>query len=186
MITTLYGELHRFIPVLAASLGYRVGEVEVHHRPRPHGKSRYGFGRIPKGLLDLVTVQFVTGFRYRPQHLLGTIGLVGFAIGGLGIVCLTLWWFLSRSSLFPGVEPIHLHQRPIFYLALTALVLGSQFMAVGFLAELFVALLKPDVSSRHVSIAQRVGFDRQERPKTDMDNSADSPTRHQPTHGHES
>jgi dolichol-phosphate mannosyltransferase len=155
----LYGELHRFIPVQAASLGYQVGEVEVNHRRRPYGKSKYGLGRIPKGLLDLVTVQFVTGFRYRPQHLLGTIGLVGFAVGGLGILLLTVWWFLSRSALLPGIEPIHLHRRPIFYFALTALILGSQFMAVGFLAELLVALLKPDVVSSHVSVAERAGFD---------------------------
>lgn len=163
----LYGELHRFIPVLASSLGYSVDEVEVHHRPRTHGKSRYGFSRIPKGLLDLVTVQFLTSFRQRPQHLLGTIGLVGFAIGGLGILYLTFWWFFSRSG-WIDVQPIHLHQRPVFYFALTAMILGSQFMAVGFLAELFVAMLRNQgVTKSPVSVAQRVGFDEHDGPWQD-------------------
>ncbi len=154
----LYGELHRFIPVLAASIGYRVAEVPVNHRPRPHGKSRYGWSRIPKGLLDLFTVQFLTSFRHRPQHLLGSLGLLGFALGTLGLTFLTGWWCISRIEL-TGLTPIHLHRRPVFYLSLTAMILGSQFLAVGFLGELIVAMQRQSRTGAPVSGSERVGFD---------------------------
>src|SRR5262249_1471909 len=74
----LYGELHRFIPVLAAARGFKVGELVIQHRPRKFGRSKYGVGRFVKGFLDLLTVKFLTGFGSRPSHLLGTIGLVAF------------------------------------------------------------------------------------------------------------
>src|SRR5690606_9211124 len=77
----LYGELHRFVPVLAAARGWRVGEVVVAHRPRAYGHSKYGVWRIPKGFLELLTVKFLTGYGQRPQHLLGTLGLASFAFG---------------------------------------------------------------------------------------------------------
>ncbi len=79
----IYGEMHRFIPVLAASRGFTVGEIPVNHRPRKSGVSKYGFERFAKGFLDLLTVYFLTGFRYRPQHLLGTTGLALFSFGSL-------------------------------------------------------------------------------------------------------
>ena len=82
----LYRELHRFVPVLAAARGWKVGEIVVHHRSRKFGESKYGFQRFIKGFLDLLTVYFLTGFRQRPQHLLGTFGLVFFVLGGV-----TLW-----------------------------------------------------------------------------------------------
>ena len=75
----LYGELHRFIPVLAAARGFQVGEIVINHRPRRFGHSKYGVRRFVKGFLDLLTVKFLTGFGQRPQHLLGSIGLVSFA-----------------------------------------------------------------------------------------------------------
>ena len=74
----LYGELHRFIPVLAAARGFRVGEMEIKHRPRKFGHSKYGVRRFIKGFLDLLTVKFLTGFGQRPQHMLGGIGLLSF------------------------------------------------------------------------------------------------------------
>jgi dolichol-phosphate mannosyltransferase len=151
----LYGELHRFVPVLAAARGWRVGEIVVHHRPREFGKSKYGMWRIPKGFLDLMTVKFLTGFGQRPQHLLGTVGLLGFSLGAVGITVLTAWWFISRS--FAAIDPIHLHQRAIFYYSLAAVLLGSQFMSIGFLAELFTAWHSRDVPS--YSLSERVGSD---------------------------
>ena len=78
----LYGELHRFVPVLAAARGFRVGEIPIHHRPRRFGRSKYGFSRIIKGFLDLLTVKFLTGFGQRPQHVLGSVGLASFSSGG--------------------------------------------------------------------------------------------------------
>ena len=91
----LYGELHRFIPVLAASRGWLIGEIEVNHRPRLHGTSKYGVGRIAKGFLDLITVYLLTGFRQRPHHLLGTLGLLLFSAGMAGLIFLTGWRLLS-------------------------------------------------------------------------------------------
>ena len=81
----LYGELHRFIPVLAAARGFRVGELVVEHRPRRFGRSKYGAWRFVKGFLDLLTVKFLTGFGRRPQHLLGSLGLISFFLGGLAL-----------------------------------------------------------------------------------------------------
>src|SRR5947208_3509700 len=80
----LYGELHRFIPVLAAARGFRVGEIEINHRPRKFGRSKYGVRRFVKGFLDLMTVKFLTGFGQRPQHLRGGIGLLSFFAGPPG------------------------------------------------------------------------------------------------------
>ena len=84
----LYGELHRFVPVLAHARGFRVGELVIQHRARKFGHSKYGVRRFVKGFLDLLTVKFLTGFGQRPQHLLGTIGLFCFLLGGLGLAYL--------------------------------------------------------------------------------------------------
>ncbi len=151
----LYGELHRFVPVLAAAKGWRVGEIVVHHRPREFGRSKYGLRRIPKGFLDLMTVTFLTGYGQRPQHLLGTIGLIGFFVGAVGMFVLTTWWFISRAVV--AIEPIHLHQRAVFYYSLAAVLLGSQFMSVGFLAEMIAARQNRD--SPNYSTSERAGSD---------------------------
>ena len=134
----LYGELHRFVPVLAAARGWRVGEIVVNHRARQFGHSKYGVARIVKGFLDLLTVCFITGYGRRPLHLLGTVGLIGFTLGGLGVTVLSLWWILSRLD-GPDTNDLHLHERAIFYYSMGALMLGGQFLSVGFLAELITA-----------------------------------------------
>ncbi|MEI7460109.1 MAG: glycosyltransferase family 2 protein [Pirellula sp.] len=133
----LYGEMHRFIPVLAAARGFRVTEIAVQHHPRIHGVSKYGVSRILKGFLDLFTVVFLTRFRFRPQHLLGGIGAAACLIGGLIIMGLIAAWVVTR--LFTGMEPIHLHERAIFYLAMVLFLVGLQMIGVGLLAELVVA-----------------------------------------------
>ncbi len=130
----LYGELHRFVPVLAAARGFRVGEIAIQHRPRRYGRSKYGFERFTRGLLDLMTVQFLTGYGQRPQHLLGKMGLLCFLLGLLGLTALGVWWIVSRTV--AGLEPIHLHQRAVFFYALGALLLGGQLLSVGLLAEM--------------------------------------------------
>ena len=149
----LYGELHRFVPVLAAARGWRVGEVVVNHRAREFGKSKYGLLRIPKGFLDLLTVKFLTGFGQRPQHVLGTLGLVSFSFGVLGLTWMTFGWVLSR--LVPGWDPIHLTERAIFFYFLGAALLGGQFMSIGFLAELLTAFHSREADT--YSISDRVG-----------------------------
>src|SRR5262249_13543538 len=131
-----YGELHRFIPVLAAARGFKVGEIEINHRPRRFGHSKYGVRRFVKGFLDLLTVKFLTGFGQRPQHLLGTLGLVSFLLGNLGMFYLVGPCVL-RISYPTAFEPIH--QRPLLHYSLAALLLGAQMMSIGFLAELITA-----------------------------------------------
>ncbi len=142
----LYGELHRFVPVLAAARGWRVGEIVVNHRARQFGHSKYGVARIVKGFLDLLTVCFLTGYGRRPLHLLGTLGLIGFTLGGFGVMVLSVWWIASRLD--GGVENnLHLHERAIFYYSMGALLLGGQFLSVGFLAELMTAFYGRESSS---------------------------------------
>lgn len=148
----LYGELHRFIPVLAAARGYTVGEIEIPHRPRRFGHSKYGMRRFVKGFLDLLTVKFLTGFGQRPQHLLGTIGLIGFAAGALGLVYLGITWIINWVD--PGAF-LPLHERPLLIYSVAALLLGAQMMSIGFLAELITAYQGRDEDS--YSIAERTG-----------------------------
>jgi len=133
----LYGELHRFIPVIAHSRGYRVAELEVRHRRRLYGRSKYGIQRYVRGFLDLMTVTFLTGFGQRPLHLLGGVGLVAFFLGGLGLGYLAICWLLARLEI-EGYGPIG--HRPLLTYSLAGVVLGFQMVAIGFLAELMISL----------------------------------------------
>lgn len=133
----LYGELHRFVPVLAAARGWKVGELVIQHRARKHGYSKYGVRRFVKGFMDLLSVQFVTGYGNRPQHFLGTVGLTSFSLGALGLIVLTAAWIITRLS--DSLDDVDLHQRALFYYSITGLILGAQFISVGFLAELIAA-----------------------------------------------
>ncbi len=130
----LYGELHRFVPVLAAARGFKVGEIIVNHRKRQFGHSKYGVRRIVKGFLDLLTVYMLTGYGHRPQHLLGTLGLGCFGASGCLTLGLSLHWALDR--LFDVENPVHLHERAIFYFALVGVIIGIQLLMTGFIAEL--------------------------------------------------
>jgi Glycosyl transferase family 2 len=161
----LYGELHRFIPVLAAAAGWRIGELEIHHRSRKHGVSKYGWLRIPKGFLDLLTVKLLTGYGTRPQHMLGAFGMICFCLGALGLSGLTLAWVVTRLPIWDGDVRIHLHQRAVFYYSLAAMVLGGQFMSVGFLAELVTSLYSGSAQFYHVS--ERVGVSAVEKGADD-------------------
>ena len=162
----LYGEMHRFVPVLAGARGYRIGELVVRHRPRRHGRSKYGWGRIPKGLLDLFTVKFLTGFGQRPLHLMGSLGLAFFFLGGAGIVLLTAAWIITRLP-FLDLEDVHLTERAIFFYSIIALLLGSQFMSIGFLAELMTAYYGHGVQA--YSVVERI------RSKPDTPDEASLP-----------
>jgi glycosyltransferase involved in cell wall biosynthesis len=127
----IYGELHRFIPVLAHSRGFRVTEVEVRHRSRRHGVSKYGFSRFFKGFLDLLTVRFLTRFRQRPLHVLGGAGLALLGLGSLGMLYLAVLW------LDPSNRPIG--SRPLLFYSIAFLLVGMQLLSVGVLAELVTA-----------------------------------------------
>lgn len=133
----LYGELHRFVPVLAAARGWVVSEIVVNHRARAFGKSKYGLRRYLKGFLDLLTVYFLTGFGRRPQHLLGTVGIISFLCGLGGLSYLGVYWILAQC--FPEWKWQPLHQRPAVIYSMGALLFGGQLLSMGFLAELFTA-----------------------------------------------
>jgi glycosyltransferase involved in cell wall biosynthesis len=151
----LYGELHRFIPVLAAARGFKVGEVVINHRRRQFGRSKYGVRRFIKGFLDLLTVKFLTGFGQRPQHLLGTIGLFSFLAGVLGMGYLTFTWIVNALADEPPYPP--LHDRPLLIYSVAALILGAQMMSIGFLAELITAYQGRDEDSYSIAEQTHAG-----------------------------
>ena len=145
----LYGELHRFVPVLAHAKGFRVGELVIQHRERKFGYSKYGVRRFVKGFLDLLTVKFLTGFGQRPQHLLGAIGLFCFLLGGIGLTYLSAYWIVGQ--IWPSPTHLPLHQRPAVLYSLGALLLGGQLMSIGFLAELIIAYQGRDADTYSIS-----------------------------------
>jgi glycosyltransferase involved in cell wall biosynthesis len=126
---SLQGDLHRFIPALASWYGVDVTEVEVNHRPRIHGKSKYGIGRTLRVIVDLMTVKFFLGYSARPGHLFGLVGL------GLGAAGTVLMAYLGVARVFFG-HP--LAGRPALLLAILLAVLGLQFIGIGLLAEMIV------------------------------------------------
>ena len=158
----LYGELHRFVPVLAFARGFTVSEIEVLHRSRQFGYSKYGFNRFIRGFLDLLTVKFLTGFGQRPQHLLGSTGLICFGAGTLGLLYLACVWMFGHA-LHPMLAQIGLASkvweshpiggRPLLAYSVATLLLGAQLLSLGFLAELIVANTNRD--SDAFSIADR-------------------------------
>jgi glycosyltransferase involved in cell wall biosynthesis len=123
---SIYGELHRYIPVLASRRGFRVGEIAVHHMPRRSGVSKYGWDRYYKGLLDLLTVLFLTRYTPRPLHLFGVLGLAllggGFAVN----LYLAIAWMGGEA----------LSRRPLLFLGVLLMVMGLQVLTTGLLAEM--------------------------------------------------
>ncbi len=147
----IYGELHRFIAVLAFARGFKVTEVGVHHRPREFGYSKYGVRRFLRGFLDLLTVKFLTGFGQSPLHMLGGIGLCALSLGVLGLGYLGVIWLLMNVVYF--LEPAPIGGRPLLLYSVAALLLGAQITSLGLLAELLVAKTSRDEST--FSIAER-------------------------------
>jgi glycosyltransferase involved in cell wall biosynthesis len=145
----LYGELHRFVPVLAAAKGFRTAEVIVQHRSRQHGRSKYGVSRLTKGFLDLLTVKFLIGYGQRPQHVLGTVGLLAFLLGGLGMTYLAVKWVLSR--VIDGWTPIHLHEGAALFYSLGLFIIGAQFLSIGLLGEMIAAYLIRDADTYSIA-----------------------------------
>ena len=122
----LYGELHRFTPVLANAEGFRITEIPVKHHARSWGSSKYGWSRLTKGFLDLLTVVFLTQYRQRPMHLFGLPGLGSMALGVLA----GLWLIVEK---FVYGEPIG--TRPLLLLSVLLVVIGTQFFGLGLLGE---------------------------------------------------
>lgn len=132
----LYGEFHRFTPVLADARGFKIGELVVHHRPRAFGHSKYGWRRFVRGFLDLLNVKFLTSYQHRPQHLLGSLGLGCAALGTCGLIYLSALW-VATNFFDANFEP--LHRRPLLLFSATALLVGFQMLSIGLLAELITA-----------------------------------------------
>ncbi|MCH8829612.1 MAG: glycosyltransferase family 2 protein [Planctomycetes bacterium] len=152
----IYGELHRFIAVLAHARGFRVTEIPIHHRSRQHGKSKYGVRRFLRGFLDLLTVKFITGFGQRPQHLLGAGGLFFLGLGFLGLGFLAVVWMLNNFYWgFDYYGPIG--TRPLLAYSVAFTVLGAQAVTLGLLAELLVA--RTGCESDTYSIAERTAHE---------------------------
>ncbi len=122
----LYGELHRYIPVLASRKGFRVGELAVEHHARPHGRSKYGWDRYYKGLLDLITVLFITRYTRRPLHLFGLVGLACFGVGFVIDAYLAIRWAMGES----------LSNRPLLLLGVLLMLLGIQVLTTGLIGEM--------------------------------------------------
>ncbi|HIX55688.1 MAG TPA: glycosyltransferase family 2 protein [Candidatus Sphingobacterium stercoripullorum] len=130
----VYGEMHRYIPVLAKWAGFNnIQEQVVQHYPRKYGKTKFGAGRFIKGFLDLLSIFFVGKFGKRPMHFFGTIGVMSFLIGFF-IACYLI--FEKLMSISKGAPYRNVTDQPLFFLALTAIIIGSQLFLTGFLAEL--------------------------------------------------
>jgi len=127
----VYGEMHRYIPVIAKWAGYdRIGEKVVTHRERKYGVTKFGIERFVNGFLDLMSITFVSRFGKRPMHLFGTLGVLSFFIGTVILL------YLSISKLF--FTQMGMTQRPLFFLGIITLIVGVQLFLTGFLAELII------------------------------------------------
>jgi glycosyltransferase involved in cell wall biosynthesis len=150
----LYGEMHRFIPAIASNMGVAIAEVKVNHRQRQHGKSKYNLSRLPKVILDLLTVKFLLSYSTRPLQIFGIFGLICGIIGGI----LGLWLAYVRLIQMQGISG-----RPLLLLAILLIVIGIQFITLGLLAEIVVR-------AYHESAEKRIYFIRriiQAEPKED-------------------
>lgn len=125
----VYGELHRYMPVLASWNGFKVGEIPVKHHPRRYGKTKFGISRFFKGFIDLLTVYFTTRYIKRPMHFFGFLGVISFFIG------LVLNGYLAFEKIFGDKA---LSNRPLLFLGMLLIIVGMQFFSVGLLGEMMV------------------------------------------------
>lgn len=141
----IYGDMHRYIPALAKLEGFKVGEIPVHHRPRKYGKTKYGLSRFTHGLLDLITVMFLSRYTRRPLHLFGLIGLISTLLGS-GI---TIYLIILRIT-----KTIYLSNRPLLFIGVLLLIIGVQFISIGLLGEM---ITRSQAGDHKHSIRQTLG-----------------------------
>lgn len=144
----VYGEMHRYIPLIAKWAGFRrIGEKVVVHRARKYGKSKFGIERFVNGFLDLASIMFVGKFSKRPMHFFGFWGTISFLLG------LFIFVYLTITKFF--LEKVGLTQRPLFFFAIMAMIIGTQLFVTGFLAE----LISRNSSNRNqYQIDKKIGF----------------------------
>jgi len=124
----IYGDLHRYVPFLAAARGFRVGEIKVKHHPRKHGRSKYGWDRYMKGFLDLLTATVITRFSRKPLHLFGGFGVVCLLLGFVILAYLTVVWFMTHS----------IGGRPLLQFGMLLMILGIQLISIGLIGEMII------------------------------------------------
>lgn len=122
----VYGELHRYLPVLAHWRGYLVGEIVVRHHPRRFGVTKYGWKRLFHGFFDLLTVLFLTRYKQRPLHLFGFVGFLSFLLGLLILLYLTILWF----------QGFGIGNRPLLFLGVLLIIVGMQSFSIGLIGEM--------------------------------------------------
>ena len=143
----VYGEMHRYIPVLAKWAGFtQIAEQVVEHRARKYGTTKFGFSRFVNGFLDLLSIFFVGKFAKRPMHFFGTMGMLSF-LGGLAI---TIWLIVDKlTDISKGLAYRNVTDQPLFYIALVAIIVGFQLFLTGFIAEL-VSRNAPERNHYHI------------------------------------
>ena len=130
------GEMHRYIPVLAKNAGFgKIGEKPVKHQARKYGESKFGINRFINGFLDLITIWFLSRYGKRPMHLFGAVGVLMFVIGFLATAFIIT---IKLIKLYSGFETILVTSNPLFYIALTAMIIGTQLFLAGFLGEIIL------------------------------------------------
>src|SRR6185295_15896541 len=151
---TVYGEMHRNIPMLAKWAGFtKITEKVVEHHKRKYGRTKFGWERFVRGFLDLMTITFVGRFASRPMHFFGTLGILSFVVG-FGFTVKLGWDKIDATFISKIPVKREIVAQPIFYIALVALVIGVQLFVTGFLAEL---LARQAVSRRDYLVIERVG-----------------------------
>jgi glycosyltransferase involved in cell wall biosynthesis len=153
----LYGELHRFIPAIASQLGVSIAEVEVNHRPRKHGKSKYSIFRFTKVILDMMTVKFLLSYSTRPLQIFGLLGL------GSGLLGLIISGWLTYQRLFLGVS---LANRPLLLLGILLIVTGVQFVTLGLMAEIMVRAYHESAGKTIYAVREVVDSEAEETDST--------------------
>lgn len=130
------GEMHRYIPVLAKNAGFgKIGEKVVQHQARKYGESKFGMNRFVNGFLDLITIWFLSRYGKRPMHLFGAAGVLMFIIGFLATGFIII---VKLIRLYSGFHTVLVTENPLFYIALTAMIIGSQLFLAGFLGEIIL------------------------------------------------
>lgn len=140
----VYGEMHRYIPVLATNAGFsNIGETTVTHQARKHGKTKFGMERFINGFLDLITIWFISRFGKRPMHFFGLLGVMMFTLGAIFAL------YMGIDKLFLNPSGRLIAERTEFFIALTSMIIGSQFFVAGFLGEM---ILRSNKSKAHYEI----------------------------------